>query len=262
MRLYRRVSMASVAGMGMIAVAFGQTAPAQPGRVPGRPKAVLSEPARRQQLESLLEQWEGQSSTHKSLHVTMTRLDSLATWEEKVKFEGTAYFQSPDLASVEFQKVDGSKRPSQLIPHEKVICAKDHILQYVYPTQQIYVYPLAREERKRALEEGPLPFLFNTQAKTIQERYELSIIDQNQRTYLIEIKPRLAADKETFVRAYLWLDKESFFPRKLLMHLPNNNGKDTKQYTFTGVKWDERLKPEIFQGRMIAGWKVVRNPDK
>ena len=96
----------------------------------------------------------------------MTRVDVSAAWEERLKFEGRAYFQSPNLASVEFWEVE-NEEASRAHETREADLAHDRVLQYVFPTKQVFVHPLAGEQRKRALEEGPLPFLFNMKAESV-----------------------------------------------------------------------------------------------
>ena len=57
---------------------------------------------------------------------------------------------------------------------ETIVCGQNDVWQYLYEGKQIFIFPLAKGERQRALDEGPLPFLFNMKAKEAEERYEMS----------------------------------------------------------------------------------------
>jgi TIGR03009 family protein len=166
--------------------------------------------------------------------------------------------QSPDRAIVRFEKREREKNLDHYIVHEEIICTGKHILQYAYPTRQIFVYPLSKEERRRTLEEGPLPFLFNVHAHDLEARFRLKLASETSQAYVIEVHPLLEHDQELFIGAHLWLNKQSFLPDKLRFYAPN--GKDRKEYTFGAVQMNPTLDPQLFRGKRLDGWTIVENP--
>jgi TIGR03009 family protein len=251
--------LALTAGSGLVAAVCGQSIAPQRKAVPPIPRSdPAAEQAKRQQLQALLGLWEKQSAPRKTLDATFTRVDTSPAWDETDEYQGRAYLQSPNLAHLDFQKIERAKDALVLVPHEQIIFAGTHVLQYAYATKQIFVFPIAREERNRVLQEGPLPFLFNMRASELTKRYSMTLIDQNQDAYFIRIDPTLNPDRADFGHAFLWLNKRSFLPDKLL--IVDVNGKDTKEYKFTSIKENARIDPQVFQGKKFAGWKVVENP--
>ena len=125
-------------------------------------------------MDWLLEQWEQQSSRLKTLDVTILRIDDTPAWGDLEYYEGRALFKSPNLAFIDFNKIkqDDKKKPIRdpqkdkfvSTPHERIICTGNEVWQYKSDTQQIFVFPLEKNEQKKAIEEGPLPFLFNMRA--------------------------------------------------------------------------------------------------
>lgn len=252
MRRLRHLLAAALVTLAIAHVALGQaTAP------PRRAVDPAAEARKLQQMEGILKLWEQQSAGRTTIEVTFTRLDVSDVWGN-TEYRGKASLQSPNLVRLELQKVDRDKNPPIVVPHEQILCTGTAVLQYAYDTKQIFVFPLAKEERKRVLDEGPLPFLFNMRADELKKRYTLFVSDENQDVYLIGVIPRWESDKETFSRAFIWLNKKSFLPDKLRLVAPN--GKDTKQYTFRLIRENDKLDPKLFVGtRPAADWTVVQN---
>ena len=101
-------------------------------------------------------------------------------WGDEIHYEGRAIFKNPQLAYLDFKKIKTARnaagklvpvpiprtpRNDSTTPEETIICGENEVWQYSYPVKQIFVYPLAKEQRQRALDEGPLPFLFNMKAE-------------------------------------------------------------------------------------------------
>jgi TIGR03009 family protein len=201
--------------------------------------------------------WAQQNGTLKSLTVNFVRLDKSKVWGDTTEYVGSAYLQSPNLACLHFKKVDPADR-KKADDHERIVCTGQEVRQYDYKTQQIFVFPLDRDQRKRAIQEGPLPFLFNLNAEEAKMRWTMSLLGQDKDNYLVGIVPRLEPDKAVFKEAFLQLNKKTFLPDRMLLVDPN--GKDTQDYKFTTVSPDTPIQPVFFQALNIKGWKIVVNP--
>jgi hypothetical protein len=164
---------------------------AQDGGAPAEEKAaqtpaaaprghVRPDPAR---MQALLKLWEGQSAKLQSLEVSMYRIDKDLAWGDEEHYLGHAAFKTPALAYVDYRKVKmqsqadpktkgkkvlvpAKKKSGELdsTPFETILCTGTEVWDYRYDVRQIIIYTLDKNERKRALEEGPLPFLFNLRA--------------------------------------------------------------------------------------------------
>src|SRR5579883_1135188 len=112
--------------------------------------------------DRLLELWEKQSRLLKTLDVKFHRVDKSPAWDEDEHFEGRAILKSPNLARLNFDKVGvDPKKQQKPEPYELIICTGKEVWQYRTDLKQIFIYPLAKQDQQHALEEGPLPFLFN-----------------------------------------------------------------------------------------------------
>ncbi len=111
-----------------------------------------------------------------------------------------------------------------------------------------------------------MPFLFNMKAEDAKQRYQMTLLEENEEQYLIWISPLQELDREAFSKAFIFLDKKTFLPRQLRLDDPNN-GKDTKTFIFTKIERNAEINPVYFDGDKLAretlkvkvdpAWKVV-----
>ena len=252
--------------------AVGRAPVEQPGAQAGRgqpkvaPKSI--------EINDLLKLWEGQSSKLKSLDVWIYRIDMTPDWGEELHYEGRAIFKSPQLAYLDFKKIkttrdakgnlvpladpkDPKKRSAT--PYETIICGANDVWQYLYTVKQIFVYPLAKEQRQRALDEGPLPFLFNMKAQEAKARYNMKVISQTAKYYSILVEPKLKEDMEAFKKAQIVLDTKYLLPARIVLISPDN--KSSKDFRVEHIVPNAAVKDGLFLGRPVKDWKLIRNPN-
>lgn len=229
---------------------------AAPATAPMDAKTSAPDPAA---MDRLLGLWARQNGKLSSLTVGFVRVDKSVAFGQLDEFVGNAYLQTPNLACLHFKKVDrANPKAPKADDHERIVCTGQEVRQYDFKTKQIFVFPLDKNERKKAIQEGPLPFLFNMKADEAKLRYTMTLLNQDQTAYLIGIVPRLEQDRSVFSKAFLQLNKTTFLPDHLL--LVDTNGKDTQDYKFTSVSPDKPINPVFFQALNIKGWQVVVNP--
>lgn len=253
------------------------TPPAQAPRrasAPAQDGAAKAKPVDPAKMEWLLKQWEKQSSLLKTLDVTFLRIDNTPAWDDLEYYEGRALFKSPNKAFINFEKIkqDENKKPIKdpnskdpkktkflTTPSERIICTGEEVWQYKSDTQQIFIFPLGKEEQAKALEEGPLPFLFNMKADDARKRYQMTLMAEDQNTYGVSIKPRLEVDTESFSLAFVKLDKRFLLPVYIRMLSPD--GKSQKEFKLGPLYPNKAVNEKNFEGKPLGPpWKVVRNP--
>jgi TIGR03009 family protein len=257
--------------------------------VPGPPP----DPAK---MKAVLKDWETISSKLKTLEVDITRVDDSTQWGKDV-FVGEAKLMSPNLAYLNFSKCDldlvnhepivnhnkckpatdpktgepwiNPKTGKQVLdhkdckpqtkPHERIVCTGKEVWQYVVETTQIFIFPLDKEDQKRALEEGPLPFLFNMEAAKAEARYTMALVKEEGDYYVIGVVPKLKIDLSAFSQAFIRLNKKTYFPDSIL--LVATDGKSKKLFTLSNPKANREIDPRYFQGKVFpAPWVVERDP--
>jgi TIGR03009 family protein len=249
----------AAAGRNQAAPGNRAAAPAdRPPAQAGQPPAAANDP----RMKAVLREWERRSAQLKSLDVRIKRLDQDPAWNEIEQYEGRAVLQSPNLACLEFKKVvKDPKDPKKegLVDHERIVCTGSEVWQYKYDTRQIFIFPLDREQQKRALEEGPLPFLFNMRAADAEARYIMNVVKEEKDYFWIRVLPLIQIDRESFSQAYLKLGRATYLPERIRLYSPN--GKSTKDFLLHQVHPNERTDPRFFQGVVLGKpWKVERNP--
>jgi TIGR03009 family protein len=226
--------------------------------LPGSRPTFAQKPAQAR-LDDLLARWEEQSSRIKTLDAKFVRIDESGVWQDKTTYLGRAILKSPDLAFLDFQQLDGKK----LEPYEQIRCTGSEVYHYRSSTRQIFIYPIPADRRQRALEEGPLPFLFNMRAAEAKRRYNMVYKSENSKDFLLTIQPREQADREAFIQADVALNNPTFRPDWIKLLAPN--GKDSQTYDFRGegahIRPNHSVNEANFKGVLLQGWAVVRHPD-
>lgn len=253
-------------------IVFGQTpkaAPAAPRQTQAaaQPKAAPAvDPAK---MDRLLQAWEGQSAKLDTLDAKVFRRDYIVDWDEYEYFEGRAIFKNPNLAFIDFRKIkqDNNKKPVKdprtkawdSSPKERIVCTGDEVWQYDSDTKQVIIYPLDKDQAAKALEEGPLPFLFNMKAADAKKRYHMALISEDEKTYGVKITPKLDVDQASFSTALIQLDRTYLLPVRILLQSPD--GKSQKDFQLSGIRPNAKVAEGTFVGKTDPSWKVVRNPD-
>jgi TIGR03009 family protein len=225
-------------------------------------------------MKWLLEKWAGQAAKLNTLDVHIYRVDKDFKWKDEVHFDGRAVFKRPNLAYMDFKKIklapNAKGQPAPVkdqktgkwvtTPNETVVCNDQAVWQYLYDGRQIFIWPLARGERQRALDEGPLPFLFNMNVKDAEARYNMFYQGENDQYYLVRILPKLQEDKESFKIALLYLEKTYLLPARIALVSPD--GKSTRDFFLQNQKPNAQVADNIFLGGVPknGGWKVQKNP--
>ncbi len=220
----------------------------------------------------MLIEWERRSQADVSLYAEFTRTDKSVEFPRPRQFRGMALLHRPNRACLNFEEiVDGKPRF-----HERIVATGDEVYHFQGPTKQVFVYPLAEDQRRRALEEGPLPFMFNMRAAAAKERFQMDLLQELAATKeqparsLIRIIPLLRIDREEYIEARVVLNLETFLPMALVLTLPN--GKDSKTFIFNKIERNGQNNPATrennYNGKLMAadfqknyGYKVIINPD-
>ena len=264
-------------------IAFGQeaktVAPAPRDQAPAQTQAAAAAPAPAQapaeeppvdpaKMDKLLQLWERQSSLLKTLDAKVFRTDVIPAWDEIEYYEGRAIFKSPNLAFIDFKKIkqDENRKPVKdpktnawvTVPEERILCTGEEVWQYKSDTRQIFIYPLNEGEAEKAIEEGPLPFLFNMKAESAKKRYVMKLMSEDDKAYGISITPRLDVDKESFSQAFVQLDRKYLLPIRIVLVSPD--GKSKKDFQLGPVEPNKPVADSNFQGQPIPNWKMIRNP--
>jgi TIGR03009 family protein len=207
------------------------------------------DPAARAKMEDILKEWEAKSASTKTLDAEFTRIDYSGIWKDTTVYRGRALLKSPNLACLNLELIPEDRSDPKF--HERIICTGKEVWHYEGEKRQIFVYPLAQEDRKRALEQGPLPFLFNMNAAEIKKRYELTFKKETAGSYQIQVLPRQAIDRDSFSQAVIVLNRATSLPDALYLYSPN--GKDFQFFFFT------KARPKIVNKVLDVSGSIATN---
>jgi TIGR03009 family protein len=240
----------------LTSLASAQVARADAG---GRPAAKEPAPPRidpdGRKMTNLLQKWERQSTLLKSLDVHIARVDEDRVWNDKESFEGRALFKSPNLVWLEFDKImQAANQQPKKVHAERIVCTGTSVWHYKYDTQQIFVYELDQQARQRALQQGPLPFLFNFRVNQAKERYSMELLSEDATAHLIALTPLLNVDKDCFSKAYIELERQFLLPRRIV--LVKNGGNVRQDFQISEIQPNKRIMDENFKGKPAPGWKI------
>jgi TIGR03009 family protein len=240
----------------------------QPAQAAGN--AAAANPGDPAKMDQILRDWEKQSKRLKTLDVTIFRRDDTPAWGDVEFYKGRALFKSPNLAFIDFSKikVDDQNRPVKdaagewvAVPNERIVCTGTEVWQYKNDTKQIFIFPLQKDAQQKAIEEGPLPFLFNMRADDARRRYKMTFLkdDAKANAHIVRIEPRLKEDMESFSVAFVNLDINYMLPTRIVMISPD--GKSTKDFSLGPMYPNKQLVERNFEGKpMGSPWKIIRNP--
>ncbi|HWE37116.1 MAG TPA: TIGR03009 domain-containing protein [Isosphaeraceae bacterium] len=248
--------LAAAAGLARAQQAQGR---AKPQGRPAAPANAQAQPAPNDpKLDALLAAWEKRSKQIHTLDAKFIRTDEDPLWKSTKVYQGRALLKEPNFAFLDLQLIDPKQPKQPPVFADRIVCDGDTVYQYAADNQTIRAYPLPKNDRQRALEEGPLRFLFNMQVDNIKDRYRLWLFKELPGAFQLQIVPKLPRDRDAFSQAVVQINRQTFLPERMTLVMANKKG--LQKYRFTSVKPNEEVKDENFQYKPVKGWKLVKNP--
>lgn len=238
-------------------------AQAKPAAAP-RPTAPRPlDPEAQKKIDAILARWERASADTETLYAEFEQIEKLKLFNEEKHYKGKAYLLRPNLAllNLEKQSADGKTYAFD----RRIVSTGAEILEYNPSVKQITVYPLPEDAQQRALEEGPLPFLFNMKLETFKKRYHAYLQMETEKSYRIVIVPLQAIDRDAFQTAVLDLNKQTLLPDAIYTKAANDKEEIhylIKQISKNG-KFDQNLftwTSEKSREMTTKGWRILKNP--
>jgi TIGR03009 family protein len=247
----------------------------QPVRPLPRPPFTLT-PQQEAQVDQVLNLWEQRNRNVKTFDCRFKRWSyDIVTWESGPRLEqpkptfietGTIKYAAPDrgMYCLETTEVNGREEPIGPNQAEKWICDGRSVFKYDFKMQQLIEYKLPPEMQGKAIADGPLPFLFNSEARKLKERYLVRLItpaDVRGEIWL-EAYPRHQQDAANFHHVWFIVNEREMLPHALRIIEPD--GKNYKVYQFFDVVVNDPLKffkGDPFRASLPHGWtKSVEEP--
>jgi TIGR03009 family protein len=145
---------------------------------------------------------------------------------------------------------------------EHWVCDGQSIWEYNYDKKQLIERRLPPEMQGKAIQDGPLPFLFGAQADKLLARYWMRIVTPAtvQGQVWLEAFPKSQIDAANFQRATVILDGASLFPVAIEVHLPNGKSRHVHQLFNTVPNNPLRfLQANFAKPALPRGWTKVED---
>lgn len=216
---------------------------------------VLS-PQQAAQLDEALGAWEQRNKEVKSFECKFTCWKYDAVFgngrEPKTTDHGIIKYAAPDKGLF---KIEGDRA-------EQWICDGRVIFEYNYPKKTITEHHLPPHMQGKAISDGPLPFVFGTEAQKLKQRYFLRLITPRDADgeIWIEAFPRFQRDAAEFQKAEVILKADGMLPFAIQLYMPS--GKERTSYQFESVVVNRRFRFMEFDWfrpttPMFEIWKTI-----
>jgi TIGR03009 family protein len=251
-------------------------AAAQPARQPF-PPLTPEEDAR---LQKLLLAWEQQSKGTKTLDCSFLRwhydMAAAPAGVPATKSAGVVKYAAPDQGlfkvdqKVFFNGMKAGKPQFQAIEGkfgEHWVCNGRELIEFDRTMKECRIQALPKQMQGTQIFNSPLPFVFNSDAKQIQERYWVREVAGPAGVYLLEAWPKRQEDRAQYKTVQIALDASTFLPKALMMYAPNFNVKLAQKfdhYEFQEMKRNSLTNGiRSFMNNFIpqkppANWKIIR----
>lgn len=259
----------------------GQPAPPN-GAAPTSPVAPPFQLSEIEQAEvfRLLQMWENESAKVKTFNSEFERweYDSVfgpGTDSPMIKSVGTLSFSKPDKGSFKIDSISrwtkkdpqssDPKSPGDWKPQpdevgEHWVCDGKAVYEYEHREKQLKVTAIPEEMRGVRIVDGPLPFLFGAEAKSLMNRYWIRSVQSKPEEIWLEAYPRWQSDAANYVKVDVMLNRKTMQPTAIQVLQPG--GAQKHVYIFKEPKINETTLgswfPSLFSApRTPLGWTRV-----
>ncbi|MBN2291173.1 MAG: TIGR03009 domain-containing protein [Pirellulales bacterium] len=227
---------------------------------PIQPPFVLT-PEQQKYIDQLLAAWEAKNKMIDKFSSSVRRYKYDTVFGPKdgkpmQVDEGTIKYERPDKGLFQVK----GDRPEQWI------CDGKSVYQYEYKERTLKEYELPPDLQGKAIEDGPLPFIFTASAEKMKRRFWLRAVapppgvkDQ----YWIEAFPRHQHDAASFKQVLIILGGKDLLPVGIQMFATSYDGQtnfNRDSFEFYDIVINDPLgflKGDPFAARTPFGWKKV-----
>ncbi len=227
-------------------------------------------PQEEAQLDSLLQAWEAAGKQIDQFSVSFTRLE----YRQNAIAAGPRAPGQPAEVKIETTGEIKYKRPDKglYVTRDKNEVEVDHwvtdgttIYLFNPDKKRVEAHELPPELQGKGIEDGPLPFLFGTEAAKLKTRYWLRIDPPGTKPQpgqlLLEAIPKYQADAQNYRRAQVILDSESLTMLGLQIYHPD--GKSRTVHVFGKPVINPKfqfLQKDFSKPVTPPGWQLVPVP--
>ncbi len=225
-------------------------------------------PSADRQLDAVLVKWQQATDKIDSLEGVQDRIVYDKVFFTAKHTRGHFYYQAPDKGRIDFdaprdaqpnasvQKTDPQtgkvlKFDVAAGQPETWICDGKFIVQIDHTQKTANKYPLPPDVQGKNIINGPLPFLFGLPPDVARQRYQLSLLGQNEHGLWIHVIPKWKQDAANYREATVILDPQTFLPKAVQLIDPA--GTKETVFMFRDMKVNQAGNGNIVQRIIRAG---------
>jgi len=232
-------------GVGPVAPQYVPPGQREPAPSPVRAPFQLT-PQEEDYLNRVLLFWEQRGRQVKTFACNFYRWDYDGVWgpsnadTPRYVDKGLVKYAAPDKGLYRVTQTNKNERWVAIEPEreEHWVCDGKSVYEFNHKTKQLIEHVLPPELQGKAIQDGPLPFLFGAQASKLKERYFMRVITPpNVRNQIwLEAYPRYQRDAANFQRAELILSVTETDLQPFALQLYSPNGKDRTVFQFQDIQ--------------------------
>lgn len=245
----------------LLAVTVGSAQqPGAPGVSPAQPAAPPAVPVAQKTLDDHLVAWERTMSnvTNFRVEIALTKTD--AVFKKARKYDGVVLCMKPNFAILRLNYTNDPTKND----YEAYICNGKSFFKYDGNEKSVTEYKVPPPVANQAggTDNLMLDFLSGLKAKEAKQRFDISLIKEDEFYVYLSIKPVLGRDKQEFQILSMAL----YGPKTQFAYLParvnklNPNG-DTELWDFTNPRVNlPGIDEKVFQYVEVKGFTVKQAP--
>jgi len=234
--------------------------PGTTGLPPGSPVVPGAAPAAPNNLDVHLDGWERTMREVKNFRVEITSTKTDSVFKKERKYDGVVLCMKPNFAILRLNyTADVTK-----MDYEAVICNGKSLFHYNGNEKSVTEVKLPNPANNPGggTDNIMLDFVTGLKAKEAKQRFDLSLIKEDENYIYINIKPLFGKDKQEFQQINLALygpkTKFAYLPARVIKLNPNG---DTELWDFTKPRVNiPDIEEQHFQYVPVAGFTLRRAP--
>lgn len=239
------------------------------------------------ELETLLKDWEVQSSKFKKLVGDFKRFKYDYTFGVESRATGKFAYEAPDKGYYQFEgtepKGESQKTFEELDPKtnkvvrkpfrmkadlaEHWVCDGEHVIKINDRDKQYERVPIPPENQGQNIIDGPLPFLFGMKVDRAKRRYTFELLDRKPNfkdTVWLLVKPKLIMDASNWSEARVGINEKTFLPVAVMLTDPAGTSQTVHLFARVEANPKQGILPQLFGGGNpfepdLRKFKLVQN---
>lgn len=218
-------------------------------------------------LDRVLLEWFNSSKAIQKLEGEHHRFVYDYQWNVVKKADGQFYYEAPGKGRIDLipskvkpaekaekvHPVDGKKVVVVVEPDiaQRWVCDGAKVLEIDDAAKAVTEYPIPKEAQGANIMDGPLPFLFGLPPEKAKQRFNMRLVSETDKRYILQAVPKLQQDAANYKWAVVILERQTMLPEAVQMLDPAEMVETV--YTFPRVEKNPRRRLFGFAEGLFGG---------